>query len=355
MSITVKSSSPLKLLPEDYCPAGSEQWFRIPEGNDSCKLLFYSDYSITGESEVSTVLFVHGNPECSYTFRYVRDALIEEGAPLRLVSVDHIGFGISDQASFEMVDMHHAENLSQLIRHLDLQNVTLVVHDWGGPIGVGAFLGQMDRVCSLIVLNSTIFPMPPDGYTYANWPLRWIPWCTFPTITPDSLWGGLAGYIVLNSNPAPIALSFVRSYIFQLRFALGRIPLNTPGYVFSESLRSKQNARSSKRNVLQTPKWGYGYSYEDPTLGHQDNHNFYRAIQEQVRSSWGPDGRTIPAAGHFGEYDPCGKASVVQQWQEALHMMSSNTHVYASAGHFIEEHKGPEIAASILAVNGLGS
>jgi hypothetical protein len=36
-------------------------------------------------------------------------------------------------------------------------------------------------------------------------------------------------------------------------------------------------------------------------------------------------------------------------------MMSSNTHVYASAGHFIEEHKGPEIAASILAVNGLGS
>ena len=44
-----------------------------------------------------------------------------------------------------MVDMHHAEDLLALVRQLDLRDVTLVVHDWGGPFGIGAFSQEPDR------------------------------------------------------------------------------------------------------------------------------------------------------------------------------------------------------------------
>ncbi len=76
--------------------------------------------------------------------------------------------------------MHHANNLLQLVRYLDLQNVTLVIHDWGGPIGVGAFIREPQRVSNLIVLNTTIFPMLPDGPLYTNYPIRFLPWSGFP-------------------------------------------------------------------------------------------------------------------------------------------------------------------------------
>ncbi len=351
MSLDVLSNAPLRSVPDDYCPHGSERWFSIPDGHDAGKKLFYFDHCHGDSAQRPVVLLVHGNPECSYTYRHVWKALIDQEAPFRLIAVDQIGFGVSDQASFEMIDMHHAFNLKRLVEHLDLRDITLVVHDWGGPIGFGAFLDRPDRVSSLVVLNSTIFPMPKQGPTYENHPRTWMPWCKFPSFTPDAVWGGASAFVVLNGNPQPFLASLVRAYVFQMRFLLRRVPKGTPEWVFSESLRGKRNARSSKRNVLQTPVWGYGYSYVDPVIGKQDNHEFYKLVQHKVAGDWGAAGRNIPAAGHFGAYDPCGKDSVIRQWHEAFPRMARLTHSYPDIGHFVEEHKGTEIAASILALN----
>lgn len=342
----------MRSVPNDYCPGGSERWFRIPAGHDAGKTMFYYDHVIGNDPPVSTVLFVHGNPECSYTYRHICGELIARGAPLRLVAPDHIGFGVSDQATFEMVDMHHTANLKQLIDHLGLRQVTLVIHDWGGPIGIGAFTDAMNLVTSLIVINSTVFPLPGDGITYANWPWKRLPWSELPSVVPDSVWGGAAAGVVLDAFPTPVPLLLAKSMLYQIRFALRMNPRHSPLWVFSESLRSKANARSSKRNVLQTPVWGHGYTYSDPTLGEQDNRPYYRDIQAAV-PAWGPEGANIPVAGHFGDWDPCGKESVIQQWQQVLPSMKGRTHVYPGFGHFIEEYKGPEIADSILALNGL--
>lgn len=349
----VRTNSPMQSVPDDYCPAGSARWFQIPSGHNARKTVFYYDHVIGDGAPVSAVLFVHGNPECSYTYRHVCAELISSGAPLRLIALDHIGFGASDQATFEMVDMHHSANLRQLVEHLDLRQVTLVIHDWGGPIGVGAFDEGMDRVTSLVVLNSTIFPMPDDGITYANWPWSRLPWSELPSFVPDSVWGGAAGGVVVDTFPAPVPVLLAKSMLYQMRFAVRAFPRHSPLWVFSESLRSKANARSSKRNVLQTPVWGHGYTYSDPVLGEQDNHEYYRAMQASLPARWGPGGANIPVAGHFGDWDPCGKESVVRQWQEALPSMRERTYVYPGFGHFIEEYKGAEIAASILELNGL--
>ena len=172
-------------------------------------------------------------------------------------------------------------------------------------------------------------------------------------MVPDAFWGGAAAFAVLNANPGSLLRLYLKSFRYQILFGLRRIPPKTPAAVYSEALRSKANARSSKRNVLQTPVWGYGYSYADPVMGKQDNHAFYVKMQETVSAAWGPQGAHIPVAGHFGSWDPMGKDSVIRQWQEALPQMKRRTHLYPDQGHFVEEHKGAEIAASILELHGI--
>lgn len=100
--------------------------------------------------------------------------------------------------------------------------------------------------------------------------------------------------------------------------------------------------------MLQTPRWGHGYSYEDPRLGTQDNHAFYRHLQARVPLAW----RDRDSAGFFGAWDPCGKPEVVEQWHEALPRMVAHTRVFPDHGHFIEEYRGPAMALAILAMNG---
>jgi len=344
MAIEVRSNSPLRRPPGDYALAGSERWFTLERGLDAGKQMFYFDHVVGTEPSRATVLFVHGNPECSYTYRHVRDALVTSGLPLRLVAADNIGFGLSDQASFEMVDMHHAANLAQLVESLDLHDVTLVIHDWGGPIGVGAFLDRLDRVTRLVVLNTTIFPMPQDGWTYENFPLRMLPWCKTPHFFPKPLWGGFVGSLVTSPPGGSVPSLLARATGHAIAFGLRRIPVGTPEAVFSEALRSRPNVVSSQRNVFQTPVWGYGYHYDDPTHGRQDNSDFYQRLQAEVPRAWSG----IPAVGHFGAFDPLGKESVIAQWLEAIPGL--DVHRHAGIGHFVAEAKGPEIAASMVAM-----
>ncbi len=379
-------------MPDDYCPKGSDKWFTIPNGLDKGKKLFYYDYTTKDAPIHETVLFVHGNPECSYTYRHIIDTLNQSAVSLRIIALDNIGCGLSDQASFEMVDMHHAANLKALIEHLNLSNITLVVHDWGGPIGIGAFLNQMYRVDKLVVLNSTVFPMPAKGITYANWPLKYLSWSRFGSLIPNFLWGGVAAAVLKNANKGSLIKLYSRAVYAQLLFVLHLIPKNTPGWVFSEPFRTQANAKSSKRNVLQTPYWGYGYEYKDKIIGVQSNIEFYRQIQSQLPLYWGNGGvnvseanksgvnknrasknkisndkvkrdacmgsddtqRNIPVVAHFGDYDPCGKPEVIEQWCEALPSLRNNVYVYKGYGHFIEEFKGKEIADSILKLNADG-
>ncbi|MGB1556496.1 MAG: alpha/beta fold hydrolase [Oceanococcaceae bacterium] len=346
-ALKVATNSPLQHLPPDYCPSGSGRWFRLDEGYDAGKTMFFTDHVTGRGTPEATVLMVHGNPECSYTYRHIRDSLMQSNRTMRIVIPDHIGFGISDHADFEMVDMHHAENLLQLVRYLDLQKVILVVHDWGGPIGLGALLQEPERVQGLVVMNTTVFPLPREGLTYRNYPFPWLPWCLTPNLIPDALWGGVAAAVVCHARPQSTREFLALSAHWLRRHARQSIATDTPEYVFSQMLRSKANARSSKRNVRQTPVWGHGYRYRDRRHGLQSNHGFHAEIQSSIRQ-WGPEGGHIPVCGYFGQWDPCGKESVIAQWHEALPQMRADTHRFAYIGHFIEEYKGPEIADSIL-------
>jgi pimeloyl-ACP methyl ester carboxylesterase len=108
--------------------------------------------------ETGAVLCVHGNPTWSFYYRKLVAGLSPSH---RVIAVDHVGMGLSDKP--QRYDYHlgqHVANLTALINGLDLEDITLVVHDWGGPIGALAALDVPDRLRRLVILNTGLFPPP---------------------------------------------------------------------------------------------------------------------------------------------------------------------------------------------------
>ncbi len=110
------------------------------------------------EGHGDPVLLVHGNPTWSFYWRKVVAGVMPAR---RAVAVDHLGCGLSDVPdAFDYRLQSHIDNLVALVQSLDLRRITLVVHDWGGPIGVGAALRCPERFARFVLLNTGLFPPP---------------------------------------------------------------------------------------------------------------------------------------------------------------------------------------------------
>ena len=107
------------------------------------------------EGAGETILFVHGTPTWSFLYR---DFVKELSNDYRCIAIDHLGFGLSEKPiDFSGSPQDHAKNLSEFIRKLDLQNVTLVVHDFGGPIGLAAGMMNSERINKVVLFNSWLW------------------------------------------------------------------------------------------------------------------------------------------------------------------------------------------------------
>lgn len=113
-------------------------------------------YHYIDEGSGNPLLFVHGNPTWSFAWRN----LVKELSPdYRTIAVDHVGCGFSDKPqNYSYVLQQHVENLCRLIESLDLKQITLVAHDWGGAIGMGAAVRLPDRFARFVLLNTAAFP-----------------------------------------------------------------------------------------------------------------------------------------------------------------------------------------------------
>lgn len=106
----------------------------------------------------ATILCVHGNPTWSF---YYRTIVQQQSSTARVIAVDHIGCGLSDKPEpYPYTLSQHISNLKHLIVTLDLRNIVLVVHDWGGAIGLGAAVELSERIKGLVILNTAAFPPP---------------------------------------------------------------------------------------------------------------------------------------------------------------------------------------------------
>src|SRR3954466_13862647 len=92
-------------------------------------------YVDEGPREAAPILMLHGNPTWSYMYRRPVELLSARGP--RCIAFDHMGFGRSDKPAEprRYILSSHVSNAIALVDALDLRDVTLVMHDWGGPIG----------------------------------------------------------------------------------------------------------------------------------------------------------------------------------------------------------------------------
>ena len=111
---------------------------------------FRQHYIDEGEGEALVCL--HGEPTWGYFYRNMIDPLAEE---FRLIVPDHMGFGKSETPlDREYTLQNHTENLSRLIDSLDLNDITFVRQDWGGPIGTAYTVRNPERVSRLVYMNT---------------------------------------------------------------------------------------------------------------------------------------------------------------------------------------------------------
>lgn len=155
-------------------------------------------YVDEGPVDAPVYLCLHGEPTWAYLYRKMIPVFLESGA--RVVAPDFYGFGRSDKPvnDTDYSWDFHRDSLLRLIEHLDLSNVTLVVQDWGGLLGLTVPVDMPDRVSGLLVMNTgfgTGAP-PTEGF---------IAWRDFVANTPDFDVGRLMSRSCTHLSDAEVA------------------------------------------------------------------------------------------------------------------------------------------------------
>lgn len=199
-------------------------------------------YHYVDEGSGQPLLFVHGNPTWSFAWRNLIKDLAHEH---RCVAVDHIGCGFSDKPQdYPYRLQQHIENLDNLVSSLDLQDITLVAHDWGGAIGLGAAALQPKRFRRFVLMNTAAFRS------------KAIPWriavCRIPGLGPLAVRGfnafaGAATFMAVEKPlPPHVKAGYLRPYdtwrnrIATLRF-VEDIPLSASHPSYSSLLRIEES------------------------------------------------------------------------------------------------------------------
>lgn len=267
-------------------------------------------YHYIDEGAGEPIVCVHGNPTWSFYFRnLVRDLRKR----FRVIAVDHIGCGLSDKPSSHDYDYtlkNRIEDLEAFLDSLELtRNLTLVMHDWGGMIGMGAALRRSERVRRLVFMNTAAF-MLPEGK-----PL------------PPSLWlvrnvSPMAALLLQGMNLFTIGANVMAS-------ARGLSPSVSAGY--KAPYDSWSNRIAVRRFVQDIPMRAGDPSYEDA-----------KWVGDHLK-----DLANIPKLICWGEQDFVFDLDFLAEWRRRC--PEAEIHTFPSAGHYCLEDDGDQITALVRA------
>ncbi|MGL1931477.1 MAG: alpha/beta fold hydrolase [Desulfotalea sp.] len=157
------------------------------------------------EGEGAVIVLVHGNPTWSYYYRRVISLLSKTN---RVIAIDHMGCGYSDKPqNYQYTLDNHRKNLKSLLDTLNVGKYSLIVHDWGGAIGIGCAAFSPKSIEKLVVLNTGAFPSK-------HMPLR-ISVCRWPIIGELLVRGlnGFAGPATFMAVSKPLSKEVKASYL----------------------------------------------------------------------------------------------------------------------------------------------
>ena len=119
-------------------------------------------YHYLDEGRGEPIVMLHGNPTWSFYYRHL---IMDLRSRYRVVAPDHVGCGLSDKPQrYDYTLERHIANLEALMEHLALKKITLVLHDWGGPIGMGYAVRQPENISRLVIFNTAAFWSPEIPY-----------------------------------------------------------------------------------------------------------------------------------------------------------------------------------------------
>ena len=252
-------------------------------------------------SGASPMLMVHGNPTWSF---YYRKLVAEFSGNTRCVVPDHIGCGLSDKPQDWPYTLEkHIANLERLVLALDLRNITLCVHDWGGPIGFGFASRHPDRIKRLVISNTAAFRS-------LRIPLR-IALCKAP---------GIGSFLVRRMNA----------------FA---------GMATKMAVHDKQGLNEVVRRGYLTPYDSFEHRVatwqfvKDIPL-HKEHPSYQTLANVETSLKQFQD---LPTCIVWGERDFCFTPHFRKLWEE--HFPEAEVHAIEDAGHYVLEDAGKRVIA----------
>ena len=247
------------------------------------------------------IVAVHGNPTWSFYYRSIVEHFSKTH---RVLAVDHIGCGLSDKPQrYDYCLERHTENLVRLFDALELQRIVLVVHDWGGAIGLGAALKRIDKIAGIVVLNTGAFPPP-----YVPWRIRA---CRIPV---------LGSFAMRYLNAFALAAT---------RMAIDRLPRLDPSV--QAGLLAPYDSPSNRVGIDTFVK--------DIPLSR--SHRTYQVLADLERQ--------LPRLGHlpihcvWGMKDWCFRPECLRRLQKAW--PRAIAHELADVGHYVMEEAPSEVQA----------
>ena len=255
------------------------------------------------EGSGPVLLLLHGNPTWSFLYRKLIEGLRDR---FRCVAPDHPGFGLSRAApGYGFTPAEHATVLERLIVELDLRGVTMMVQDWGGPIGFGAATRQPERFSAFVIGNTWAWPKSDPG-----------------TQVFSRLLGGPIGrYLILRRNffveriiPSGVKLTKLSDAVMDAyRGPFPTPESRRPAHVFpGEILRSRPFLAEIEKRLPPLS--------DRPALIMWPTKDF--AFREPERRRWEelfPDHRTVSleGAGHYIQEDaPEEIIAAIREWHE---------------------------------------
>jgi haloalkane dehalogenase len=143
------------------------------------------------EGSGAPLLLLHGNPTWSFLYR---DIIVGLRDRYRCIAPDHPGFGLSQAPSgYGYTSAEHAAVLEKLLLRLDLSEVTMMVQDWGGPIGFAVATRHPDRFAAFVIGNTWAWPKTDPGTQLFS---RLLGTQLFSRL----LGGRIGGYLILKRN-----------------------------------------------------------------------------------------------------------------------------------------------------------
>ncbi len=249
------------------------------------------------------ILMVHGQPTWSYLYRKMIPPLVAAG--YRCVAPDLMGFGLSDKPGDESAYTlrRHVELVTGLVEKLDLEGITTVGQDWGGPIGLRYAIDHQDNVRALVILNTLVRTMPVPLF--------------FKLMFRS---GGFSSFLTRR-------LDLFRRMVFRIGF---KRPLDPQA---KEQYKMPHPNAASRAGIAAFPKM-------IPTSANHPNAEYISEIERTLRE-W-----DVPVLVMFSDKDMAFK---VEEGQRIASMVPNGRfQVVHGTGHYLQEDAGEEIAERMV-------